>query len=144
MESTDNSIVIQQIFDKPINIVWEAISNPKQMQQWFFEQIEDFKPEIGFKTSFVVTVEDRIYTHLWELTDVIPQKKIVYNWKYLEHQGNANVIFELFEVENKTKLVLTNLGLESFPNNIPEFTHQSCVDGWNYFIKNSLKNYLSQ
>ena len=144
MESIDNSIAIQQIFDKPINVVWEAISNPKQMRQWFFEQIEDFKPKIGFKTSFIVKVEDRVYTHLWEVTDVIPNKKIVYSWKYLEYIGEASVLFELIEEDaNKTKLTLTNLGLENFPNDAPEFTRQSCVDGWNYFIKNSLKSYLS-
>ena len=144
MESIDNSIVIQQIFDKPINVVWQAISNPKQMRQWFFEQIEDFKPKIGFKTSFIVKVEDRVYTHLWEVTDVIPNKKIVYSWKYLEYIGEASVLFELIEEDaNKTKLTLTNLGLENFPNDAPEFTRQSCVDGWNYFIKNSLKSYLS-
>ena len=139
----DGSIIIEQIFDTPINLVWKAISEPEQMTKWFFEQIEDFEPKIGFKTSFVVKVEDRVYTHLWELIDAVPLKKIVYSWKYAEHQGEAIISFELSESDNKTKLTLTNLGLETFPRDVPEFSYESCVNGWTYFINNRLKAYLS-
>ena len=139
MNHTNDSIIVEQILDRPISNVWKAISNPNEMKQWFFEQIEDFKPEVGFKTSFVVQVEDRKYTHLWEIIEVIPQKKIVYSWKYAEHQGEGTVIFELIEKKSNTLLKLTNLGLETFPKNVPEFSKESCINGWTLFYKTTIK-----
>ncbi len=143
MNHSNDSIIIEQTFDSSTSVVWEAISNPNQMRSWFFEQIKDFKPEVGFKTSFAVQVEDRIYTHLWELTEIIPKQKIVYSWKYAEHEGEGIVIFELEEKNSKTLLRLTNLGLETFPKDVPEFSKESCIGGWSYFIKQQLKNYLN-
>ncbi|NOQ28383.1 MAG: hypothetical protein GQ564_23720 [Bacteroidales bacterium] len=71
-------------------------------------------------------------------------KKIVYDWSYEGISGDAIVIFELFEQGNQTNLRLTNRGLESFPKDIPEFTRESCIEGWNYFIKNRLKEFLDR
>jgi len=33
---------------------------------------------------------------------------------------------------------------ESFPLDIPEFKRESCVEGWTYFIKKRLKEYLDK
>ena len=43
-----------------------------------FNNIEDFKPKVGFKTRFNVKSEERNFLHLWEITEVDPFKKIVY------------------------------------------------------------------
>ncbi len=71
-----------------------------------------------------------------------PLKKISYNWKYKNYLGDSNVIFELFKKHEHTLLRLTTVILEDFPDEIPEFTRESCLGGWNYFITKSLKNYL--
>ena len=52
------------------------------MKEWFFGNIPDFKPEVGFKTQFNVNVPRRDFMHLWEVTKVIPNKMIVTNWKF--------------------------------------------------------------
>ena len=54
------------------------------------------------------------------------------------------VVFELIEEGNQTKLRLTYTVIENFPDNIPEFTRESGIEGWSYFIKKSLKNYLDE
>jgi hypothetical protein len=41
-----------------------------------------------------------------------------------------------------TKLRLTAQVLEDFPEDIPEFKRESGVEGWTYFIKKSLKEFL--
>ena len=48
-----NPIVIQQAYNASIAVVWKAITDRGQMRQWFFEQITDFEPVIGFETQFV-------------------------------------------------------------------------------------------
>jgi uncharacterized protein YndB with AHSA1/START domain len=142
VKDTKEPIVVEQTFNTSINNVWNAITKVDQMRKWFFENIESFKPEVGFKTQFSVQSQDRSFLHLWKLTEVIHMKKIVYNWKYGSYSGNSFVTFELFEQENQTKLRLTHEVIESFPKDIPEFSRDSGIEGWNYFIRNRLKEFL--
>ena len=143
MKPTGQPIVIEQLFNQNIEAVWNAITQLKQMKQWFFENIPSFKAEVGFKTQFNVQAPSSDFLHCWKIMEVIPNKKIVYRWKYENIAGEGAVTFELFEENNQTKLVLTNEGLESFLKEIPEFSRESCVGGWNYFIKQRLKEYLN-
>ena len=135
-------IIVEQHFEKTMSVVWKAITEPDQMIKWFFENIPDFRPEVGFKTQFNVQSGERNFLHLWEIIDVDQGKKIVYDWRYQEYTGIGKVTFELEEKNGQTVLKLTNEGLESFPADIPEFTKESCVGGWTYFIKERLKTYL--
>jgi uncharacterized protein YndB with AHSA1/START domain len=137
-------IVVEQCYNTSIKNVWNAITKVDQMRQWFFENIESFKPEVGFETQFNVQAESKDFLHMWKITEVLPMKKIVYDWKYKGVSGEAVVIFELSEQGNQTNLRLTNIGLESFPKNIPEFTREGCIEGWNYFIKDRLKEFLKK
>jgi uncharacterized protein YndB with AHSA1/START domain len=143
MKSISQPIIVEQIFDQNIETVWKAITQLHQMKQWFFENIPSFKPAIGFETQFNVKAPSRDFLHLWEIIEVIPTKKIVYQWKYENIAGEGIVSFELFDKNNQTKLVLTNEGLESFPQEYSEFTRENCIGGWNYFIKHRLKEYLN-
>lgn len=142
MSNRSQAIIVEQSFNKPKEEVWSAITDPDRMRKWFFENIPGFIPEVGFETRFNVDAGERQFMHLWRITEVIPFEKIVYNWKYENIEGNALVSFELFEQNPKTLLRLTNLRLETFPPNIPEFSRESCIGGWHYFIKQRLKNYL--
>ena len=83
--------------------------------------------------------------HVWEITEVVPQRKITYDWKYPEYyDGSSYVVFELFPIDDKTtKIQVTSAGNENFPQDIDEFKRESGVQGWNYFIKERLKAYLN-
>lgn len=50
--------------------------------------------------------------------------------------------FELIGAKERTKLSLTHMVIEDFPVNIPEFSRESGVAGWKYFIRKSLKEYI--
>jgi uncharacterized protein YndB with AHSA1/START domain len=102
-----------------------------------------FKPEEGFETQFNIRSETRIFLHKWKVTKVIPPKKIKYEWTFEGYTGRSTTLFELFGQDNSTKLILTVEVLEDFPDDIPEFKRESCIGGWNYFINNRLKEYLS-
>jgi uncharacterized protein YndB with AHSA1/START domain len=144
MKKTDEPVIVEQVFNVSRRMVWHAITDLKQMKRWFFENIESFLPEIGFETSFIVENEGRVFPHLWKITEVEPYKKITYNWKYEGYTGDSFVTFELFEQGGQTKLILTHRVTESFQNGIPEFKRESCLGGWNYFIKQRLKEYLEK
>lgn len=143
MKKTDKPIVIEQLFSASPEILWKAITELDQMKLWFFENIESFNAVKGFKTTFLVSNENLTFTHLWKITEVISEKKIVYNWKYREYKGDSSVIFELFKEEKNTRLRLSTQVHEDFPDNIPEFKIESCTNGWKYFINQRLKEYIT-
>jgi uncharacterized protein YndB with AHSA1/START domain len=143
MRINENPIVVEEIFDRPKSQVWDAITKVDQMTIWFFNNIPSFEATVGFETQFLVENEGRKFTHLWKVTDVKDQTRIQYDWSYAEYPGKAYVVFELTEFQKQTKLKLSAYGIESFPQHIPEFLRESCEGGWNYFIKQNLKQYLS-
>jgi uncharacterized protein YndB with AHSA1/START domain len=91
-----------------------------------------------------VTNEGRDFLHVWRVTEVVPQEKLVYNWKYENYPGDSFVVFELTAHGDKTKLKLTTDVQEDFPDDIPEFRRESGLAGWEYFIQKSLREFLEE
>lgn len=135
----DQSLILEQEFNAPIELVWRAITEKELMKKWYFD-LADFKPEIGFKFQFEGGEEHKRYLHLCEVLEVIPLKKLKYSWSYKGYPGISFVTFELFSVGKKTKVKLIHEGLESFTN--PDFMRENFAGGWNYLIHKSLKEFL--
>ncbi len=144
MDINADPIVVEHTFNAPIAVVWKAITDKDQMRQWFFETITDFEPEVGFETQFNVRVEDRDYPHQWKVTDVVPGRRIAYNWRYGGYAGNSSVTWELSETPSGTKLKFSHKGIETFPQDNPDFSRESGQAGWDYFLRESLKTFLER
>lgn len=140
---TDRIIVIERLLNATVEKVWQAITDKEEMKQWYFD-LAAFQPEVGFKFQFTGGHEDGIqYTHLCEVTEVIPNEKLTYSWRYEGYAGISFVTFELFKKESKTLLRLTHRGIDSFPDN-PDFAIHNFEAGWNEIIGNSLKKYIDK
>ena len=135
-------VKLEENIDGSVDEVWTALTDPKEMRKWYFDNIPDFKAEPGFKTKFKMDSGERIFTASWLVTEVLPKKKIKYTWSYDEYKGEGPVTFILSPKGEKTLLTVINEGLESFPQDIPEFTRESCMGGWEYFIKKRLPEYF--
>ena len=122
--------------------LWKAITDNSHMRKWYFENIPDFKAELGFKTSFKVYSSGKLFTHIWQITDVQPLKKLSYSWQYKEYQGKATIHFIIEETPNGVQLEVLTENFSSFPKDIAEFKYESCLAGWNYFIKERLPAYI--
>jgi uncharacterized protein YndB with AHSA1/START domain len=142
MAMENKPIIVERKYNAPISKVWKAITDKEEMKQWYFD-LAEFQPELGFKFQFIGGTEDNQYLHLCEVTEVIPEKKLTYSWRYDGYEGNSFVSFELFEKGDETRLKLTHRGLESFPNN-PDFAKTNFEMGWDQIINTSLKEYLSK
>jgi uncharacterized protein YndB with AHSA1/START domain len=140
---TESAFRIERTFNAKIKKVWHAITDKDAMKQWYFE-FKEFRPEIGFEFSFSGGPEDRQYLHLCKITEVIPEKKLTYSWKYDGYAGISYVTFELFEEGEHTRLVLTHAGLESFPTDQPDFARENFEAGWNEIIGASLKDFVEK
>ena len=118
MKTSDEPVVVEDVFNADIKTVWKAITEVNQMTKWFFDNIPDFEAEVGFETQFNVNSGERDFLHIWKIIEVEPFKKITYDWSYKDYPGRGLVSFELFEEENSTKLRLTNTVIEDFPDEI--------------------------
>lgn len=141
---TDRSqpVIIEQSFDASTDRMWRAITDRDEMIQWYFEDIPAFSAVVGFETGFNVKAPSRDFYHQWKVTDVIPGKRIAYEWTFKDVEGAGSVVFEVEAKENGALLRLTNTGLDTYPAAYPEFTYESCRDGWRYFIQQRLVRYI--
>ena len=142
MKKNDPPIIVEQDFKVTITKLWDALTDLRLMQKWYFDNIPNFNAKVGFETKFTVLSDGKEFIHLWKITDVVPYKKISYNWKYENYPGNSEVVFELFEEGEIVRLKVTVFVYEDFPDEIHEFKRESCISGWNYFIQERLKNYF--
>lgn len=137
-----NPVVMKRTFDAPLENVWKALTDYELMKQWYFD-IPGFKAEKGYKFQFMGGPEDGIkYLHLCEITEVVPEKKLTYSWRYEGYEGISYVTFELSPDGDQTTLVLSHIGLESFPASNPDFAVGNFVEGWNHIFNISLTNFL--
>jgi uncharacterized protein YndB with AHSA1/START domain len=134
-------LTVERILEAPVALVWRCITTPEDMSRWFFD-LKEFKPQPGFEFEFTVEHQGMTYRHLCKVTEVIPQKKIAYTWRYHGHQGESVVTYELFAEGNRTRLKLTHDGLETFPKT-PSFARKNFEGGWNSIsaaLKDSVDN----
>lgn len=138
-----DAIVIERIYNAPLERVWLAITDSEQMKKWYFD-LEEFRAEAGFEFQFYGGTEEKQYLHLCRVTEVIPGKKLSYSWQYQGETGISFVTWELFAEGNKTRLRLTHSGLESFSAENPDLARKNFVAGWTEILGTNLVTFLHQ
>jgi uncharacterized protein YndB with AHSA1/START domain len=141
-EQTAEAIIVERTFDAPVGRVWTALTDVNEMRQWYFD-LKEFRPEIGFEFEFVVEHEGNSYHHLCKITEVIPQKKIAYTWRYKGEPGDSLVTFELSPDGDRTQLKLTHTGIETFPKT-PAYARKNFETGWNTIIDSELRQFVEK
>jgi uncharacterized protein YndB with AHSA1/START domain len=137
-ELTD-AVVVERTLNAPTARVWQALTDVDQMRAWYFD-LKEFKPEPGFEFEFVVDHEGNSYQHLCKVTEVVPQKKIAYTWRYKGEPGESLVTFELTGTGDQTKLRLTHEGLQTFPAK-SAYARKNFEAGWTA-IAGELKKFV--
>ena len=136
--------IIERTYAAPVEKIWKAITDKNEMKQWYFD-LAEFKAEVGFEFHFTGGPSpERQYVHRCKITEVVPGKKLTYSWRYDGYKGNSFVTFELFGEGKNTRVKLTHAGLETFPNENPDFAKHNFVAGWTDIIGRSLKEYVEK
>ena len=133
-------LVHEEFYSAPISRVWEALTNEAAMRDWYFPQLISFKPQVGF--DFVFSNDGSPYQKTWQVTRMEEGKLFAHSWMYEGFPGKSEVTFELFVEGDKTKLVMTHIGLESFPSD-PHFARLRFENGWAQILGENLKVYLA-
>ena len=139
---TAEVIMVERTLNASVATVWKALTNVEQMRQWYFD-LNEFRAEVDFEFEFAVDHEGTTYHHLCRITEVVPQKKIAYTWRYKDQPGDSLVTFELFGEGEKTRLRLTHEGIESFPKT-PAYARANFEAGWTAIIGSELKRFLEE
>ena len=136
------AVVLERTFDAPVARVWKALTDVQEMRQWYF-YLKEFRPEVCFEFEFVVEHEGNKYHHLCKITEVSPQRKIAYTWRYKGEVGESLVTIELSPDGNKTRLKLTHTGIETFPKT-PAYARKNFEAGWTAIVGSELKQFLER
>src|SRR5215813_2883780 len=136
------AVIIERAFDAPVARVWKALTNDDQMREWYFD-LKEFKPEVGFEFEFVVEHEGHSYHHLCRVTEVVPEKKIAYTWRYKGEPGDSLVTIELSPDGEKTCLKRTHSGIDTFPKT-PTYARKNFEAGWTAIIGTELKQFVER
>lgn len=140
----ENSNAKPIVVSKEINCTqekaWSALTILDEMKKWYFDQIVAFEAKVGFATQFVIHNEGRTFTHKWKVVDLKPEESISCSWQYDEYKGISKATFRVEKIKQGVSVTVTCTGLETFPQDVPEFKSESCRGGWEYFL-NRLKDY---
>jgi uncharacterized protein YndB with AHSA1/START domain len=135
----ETSFEFEQVYDAPIEKVWQALTHEDEMRAWYFPQLIKFEPVVGF--DFVFSNDGSPYQKEWRVTQVDDGRLLAHNWIYKGYPGSSEVTFELFAEADKTLLKLTHTGLVSFPSD-PHFARTRFENGWKNILGSNLKNHL--
>jgi uncharacterized protein YndB with AHSA1/START domain len=141
-EHKNNVLVLEREVHASSDLVWKALTDFKLLKQWmpFFPE---FKAEVGFETHFELGPdENHQYGHIVKVLEVIPHKKLTYTWYYEGYSGKSHVTFDLITQGENTKVILTHIITEEFPQD-PAFSKKNFAEGWTYTI-DGLKKFVEE
>lgn len=139
-KSNSEDFVIERTYDAPVAAVWQAITEPTAIREWFMP-FENFQPEVGCDFTFTAQDHDNVsWVHLCTVKEVVTQKKIAYTWRYEGQPGDTLVTMELTPDGQGTHIKLTHSGLDTLPK-LPAFARENFAAGWNELIGKLLKGY---
>ena len=136
-------VTYEKTFQVPVSRLWKAFTDETEMKKWYFD-ISGFRAEVGIEFQFFGGIEERQYRHICRITEVIPERKIAYSWRYDGYAGNSIVTFEFADDNGNSILRLTHAGLETFPQDNLDFDRRSFEAGWHEIINGSLTKYLGK
>lgn len=136
-------VVTERTLQVTVERLWQALTDKNQLRQWFFD-LDDFKPEVGFRFRFPGTGhKGEQYMHICEVTDIVPFRRLQFSWRYEGYTGYSIVNIELGERNDQSWIRLSHHGLESFPKS-PDFSSESFQGGWNEIIGRMLPDFLKK
>jgi uncharacterized protein YndB with AHSA1/START domain len=136
----ETPFILERVYNASIEDVWQAITEENSMREWYFPQLRQFEPVVGF--DFVFLNDGSPYQKQWQVTKVEPGRLLAHSWIYKGYPGSSEVTFELFNEGNKTRLKLQHTGIESFPSD-PHFARYRFENGWKQILGSNLENYLA-
>jgi uncharacterized protein YndB with AHSA1/START domain len=136
-------IVVEQWYDVPPALVWEALTDPGEMKQWLVEAT-GFKPEVGCEFGFSGGTPEKQYLHPCRVVAVEQLRTLTYSWRYEGYGGDSVVTWSLTPERSGTRLRVIHEGVETVPPEVPDLWRQNFVKGWNSILSCTRMDFLSR
>lgn len=138
-----NPIKVQQTVSTPLQDVWEALTEPAKMKEWYFE-VEGFKMEMGNIFRFYGDNKAKTFLHVCELLDFVPNQSLVHTWTHPEESKGSSILkWQLYPIDdNNTRIELEHSGVEQFSDAGRDFARESYEFGWKGIVTIGLRNFL--
>lgn len=143
--TSSKPIVIQRVFDLPVEVVWSALTEPDIFKKWwgpkgFTCPVAKLGNKVGDKYLACMRADDgKEFWSAGEVKEMVPNEKLVVTDYFSDEKGNLVnpadqgmpgnwpdellVSYELQEADGATKLKLTHEGM-------PPEMYDECVKGW--------------
>lgn len=132
--SSKEAVVIERVFDAPIDLIWQMWTNPEHFKNWygpkgFTVPIADMELRVGGKRLVCMESPDGSMK-MWttgEYTEIVPNERLVYTESPADENGNVvspsvmgmpdgypaktEVTVLLEDLGERTKMVMTHAGV---------------------------------
>jgi uncharacterized protein YndB with AHSA1/START domain len=141
-----HSFQIEKIYNAPIALVWQAITDRAMMKEWYFNFAEDFKLVPGAVFEWTAgDTEDNQWLHRGKMIEIIPAEKLVHIWEYPGYTGTSTLNWNLLKVDEvTTKITLVHEFTIPFDESVAALKQENFETGWNHIINISLAAYLNK
>lgn len=131
MAMADNdAVVIERVFDAPIDLIWRLWTEPEHFQAWYGPvgasvPVARMDVRVGGGRSICMEVQAPDGPmRMWftgEYLEVVENRRLVYTESMADEHGNVHdsvhpkteVRVELEDVEGRTRMVMTHVGIPS-------------------------------
>ncbi len=131
-------ITKEKVFHHPIDTIWNAISQAKEISTWFIQA--DFKAEKGYQYTFTASEEKGCLTITGEVKESNPYV-LVYTWIVENTDVETTVSWRLESLDGGTKLYLEHSGISNYAGDTAIAMFESFNGGWDGCIS-QLSDYL--
>lgn len=114
-----NMIRFERTYAQPIERVWAALMESDQLQHWIGDEGAFIEPYVGGKVSIDIVQST--------VSAIAPPHLLVYDWFAPDYPDahNGPVRWELTEIENGTRLVMTHVPSTTATSPLPDL-----LGGW--------------
>ncbi|MDX1416218.1 MAG: SRPBCC domain-containing protein [Candidatus Promineifilaceae bacterium] len=131
---TDEAVVIERVFDAPVELIWQLWTEAEHFKQWYGPQgftvpVAEFDVRVGGKRLVCMASPDGSMK-MWttgEHTEIVPNQRLVYTESMADEQGNVvspsamgmpegyptmtEVTVLLEEIGARTKMMMSHKGV---------------------------------
>lgn len=110
---TNHQSKYQTIIKAPVDKVWEALTNPEMVKQYFFGSNQETDWNVGSKISWTGEYEGTPYVDKGVVLEYLPNEKLSYSylssWSGLEDrpENYLLVTYKVKEIDGGTELTIT-------------------------------------
>lgn len=137
---------IEKTYNAPVKLVWQAITDPAMMKEWYFKFGADFKLETGAVFEWTAgDTEDNQWLHRGKMLEIVPDERLVHTWEYPGYSGTSTVTWNLYKVDDiATKVILIHEFTIPFDSSVAALSTENFETGWTHIVNISLDEYLNK